>query len=109
MGPRFPIDGVTYRPSAEAEQYFADGSWLRTTAGTLLRKAAADLPDKPAVADDAGKLTFRELDRKSESFAAALIAHGLRPGDRALFQIGSNAASFVVLYGCFKAGVLPVC
>ena len=34
---------------------------------------------------------------------------GLRPGDRALFQVGSNSEIFVALFGCFKAGVLPVC
>jgi non-ribosomal peptide synthetase component E (peptide arylation enzyme) len=109
MPPRFPIDGAHYRPAAEAEAYFASGSWFRGTAGELLRSAAAAVPDKAAIIDDAGTLTFRELDARSESLAAALIESGLRPGDRALFQAGSNSQIFVALYGCFKAGVLPVC
>ena len=109
MPPRFPIDGAVYRPAAEAESYFASGSWYRGTAGDLLRAAAAAVPGKAAVIGETGTLTFRELDERSESLAAALIASGLRPGDRALFQCGSNAEIFVALYGCFKAGVLPVC
>ena len=109
MPPRFPIDGVVYRTAAEAEQFYARGSWIRTTAGDQLRDAGRAVPDKAAVTDDAGTLTFRQLDERSESFAACLIESGMRPGDRALFQVGSNAEIFVALYGCFKAGVLPVC
>jgi non-ribosomal peptide synthetase component E (peptide arylation enzyme) len=109
MPPRFPTDGAHYRSSAEAERYFASGSWVRATAGDLLRGAGAEVPDKAAVIDDAGTLTFGELNARSESLAACLIDSGLRPGNRALFQVGSNAEIFVALYGCFKAGVLPVC
>ena len=109
MPPRFPINGVTYRAAAEAERYYATGSWFRGTAGSLLREAGIAVPDKAAVIDEAGTLTFGELDARSESLAAALLESGLRPGDRALFQVGSNAEIFVALYGCFKAGILPVC
>ena len=109
MPPRFPIDGAHYRPQAEAELYYQTGSWYRGTAGDLLRSAGSAVPDKPAVIDDFGTLTFRELDERSESIAAALIESGLRPGDRALFQVGSNSQIVVALYGCFKAGLVPVC
>jgi non-ribosomal peptide synthetase component E (peptide arylation enzyme) len=109
MPPRFPINGAHYRPAFEAEAFFASGSWFRGTAGELLRSAGVAVADKAAVIDDAGTLTFRELDERSESVAAALLESGLRPGDRALFQVGSNSQIFVALYGCFKAGVLPVC
>ena len=109
MPPRFPIDGAHYRPQAEAELFYHGGSWYRGTAGELLREAANAVPDKAAVIDDFGMLTFRELDERSESIAAALIESGLRPGDRALFQVGSNSQIFAALYGCFKAGVVPVC
>jgi non-ribosomal peptide synthetase component E (peptide arylation enzyme) len=109
MPPRFPIDGARYRPAAEAEHCFETGSWFRANAGELLRNAGVAVPDKAAVIDEAGTLSFRDLDERSESLAASLIESGLRPGDRALFQVGSNAEIFVALYGCFKVGVLPVC
>ena len=109
MPPRFPINGARYRSAQEAEAHFVSGSWFRGTAGDLLRSAGIAVRDKAAVIDDTGALTFGELDARSESVAAALIESGLRPGDRALFQVGSNSQIFVALYGCFKAGVLPVC
>lgn len=109
MPPRFPIDGITYRPPSEAEAFYQSGAWYRGTAGDLLRSAGAELPAKAAVIGESGTLTFGELDRRSESLAAALIEAGLRPGDRALFQVGSTGETFVALYGCFKAGILPVC
>jgi non-ribosomal peptide synthetase component E (peptide arylation enzyme) len=109
MPPRFPIDGIVYRPPSQAEAFYESGSWYRGTAGDLLRGAGAVVPGKAAVIDESGTLTFGELDRRSESLAACLLEAGLRPGDRALFQIGSGGETFVALYGCFKAGILPVC
>jgi non-ribosomal peptide synthetase component E (peptide arylation enzyme) len=109
MPPRFPVEGVRYWPLEEAEAFFASGSWVRATSGELLRGAGRDIGDKAAVIDEYGTLSFRELDERSESLAACMIDAGLRPGDRALFQAGSNAGLFVALYGCFKAGVVPVC
>ena len=109
MPPRFPIDGVVYRSPAEAESFFAAGTWLNETAGDQLRAAGAAAGDKAAVIDETRTLTFRELNERSESLAACLLEAGLRPGDRALFQVGASADVFVALYGCFKAGVLPVC
>ncbi len=109
MPPRFPVEGAHYRTAAEAERFFETGSWFRAHAGELLRSAGIAVPGKAAVIDEAGTLTFHDLNERSESVAASLIESGLRPGDRALFQVGSNAEIFVALYGCFKAGVLPVC
>ena len=34
---------------------------------------------------------------------------GLRPGDRALFQMGSVGETAIALLACAKAGVVPVC
>ena len=41
--------------------------------------------------------------------ATALPHIGLRPGDSALFQMGTGIDTARALLGCFKAGVLPVC
>ncbi|WP_281197285.1 AMP-binding protein [Nocardia pseudovaccinii] len=47
---------------------------------TLIMKAALEHPDAPAVADERGVLTYRELDEQSNALANALLAQGLRPG-----------------------------
>jgi non-ribosomal peptide synthetase component E (peptide arylation enzyme) len=109
MTPRFPIVGVNYRSEVEKRRHLANGAWLSMTAGDSLRDAAAAVPDKLAVVAEDGSYTFRELDTLSESLAAGLIEAGLRPGDRAVFQIGAVKEIFVTLFGCFKAGVIPLC
>ena len=108
MAPRYVIEGVRYRPSSEHDRHVASGDWIDCTAGEILRRTAARLPDKIAVVGHDRDLTFRELDDASEKVAAGLIETGLRPGDRAVFQIGTVTEFFTALYACFKAGVVPV-
>ncbi|MGQ9367026.1 AMP-binding protein [Azospirillum sp. ST 5-10] len=104
-----PIDGVAYRPAAEAERWYANGGWVRATLGDALRATAARHPDKPAVVSDERTITFAELDATTDRLAAALLDLGLATGDRALFQMGTTVETVVALIACFKAGVVPVC
>ena len=106
---RFPIDGVTYHAAEEADAYHRSGSWIWSTLGDTLRDAAQAKPDVTYIAGDDGGLTFAEVDAQSESLAAALLEIGLRPGDRAIFQVGTVKEIVIALFGCFKASVVPVC
>lgn len=108
MPARHAIAGVRYRPRTDWDAHIASGDWLDCTAGEILRRAAAREPEKVAVVGHDRDLTFRELDDASESVAAGLFQSGLKPGDRALFQIGTVTEFFVALFGCFKAGIVPV-
>ena len=108
LEPRYPIDGVVYRSAAEARAQFDQGNWLNVTIADTLRAAARDLPDGLAVVDPDGPIRFAELDARSESVAASLLALGLMPGDRVLFQLGISKDYFTAYYGCMKAGVVPV-
>ncbi|MCW5770343.1 MAG: AMP-binding protein [Rhodospirillaceae bacterium] len=109
MGARYPIPGVAYWNAAAAARHVASGAWHAETIGDALRATAARVPDKPAVVTDERSLTFAALDAESESVAAALLACGLAPGARAIFQMGSVADIFPALLGCVKAGIVPVC
>jgi len=106
---RFPIDGVTYHTAGESEAYRRSGSWIWSTLGEMLRKAARERPDVTYIAADDGSLTFSEVDALSESLAASLLEIGLEPSDRAIFQVGTIQEIVVALFGCFKASVIPVC
>jgi non-ribosomal peptide synthetase component E (peptide arylation enzyme) len=106
---RFPIDGVTYHSAAESDAYRRSGAWIWSTLGEKLREAARATPDVTYIAADDGSLTFSEIDALSESLAASLLEIGLKPGDRAIFQLGSIKEIVVALFGCFKASVIPVC
>lgn len=82
---------------------------MNSTVGDMLRNTAGRLPDKPALITDEGSITFSELDSKTERLAAALLALGLRPADRAIFQMGNNLETAITVLACAKAGIVPVC
>ncbi|MBP6705765.1 MAG: AMP-binding protein [Achromobacter sp.] len=106
---RCPIEGVTYHPEDRARRYFASGAWERRTVGDALRATAARCPQRAALITDEGSLSFQELDQRSERLGAALLKLGLRPSDRAIFQMGTTLETAVALLACYKAGIVPVC
>lgn len=106
---QYPLAGVAYHPESLVADWRASGAWLWSTFGDELRAAAGEIPDKAFVISEDGVSSFSELDAASESLAAGLLEMGLRPGDRALFQIGTIREIVTALFGCFKAGVIPVC
>ncbi|VVE60482.1 2,3-dihydroxybenzoate-AMP ligase [Pandoraea captiosa] len=108
-GIHHPIDGVTYCPPALAQRYFASGAWHDATLGDALRATAARVPERPAYLSDEASITFASLDERSERLGAALVELGLRPGERAIFQMGTTVDTVVALMGAYKAGVVPVC
>ncbi|MDB5360407.1 MAG: AMP-dependent synthetase and ligase [Rhodospirillales bacterium] len=109
MGVRSPIAGVTYPSDARAAAALETGSWIDLTLGDALRATAATYPDRPAYISDERTIDFRALDETTDRLAAALLALGLDSGDRAIFQLGTNVETAIVLIGCFKAGIIPVC
>ena len=109
QGVRFPISGVSYHPTQQVATYRASGAWVWSTFGDLLRDAARTCGEREYIVAEDGVVTFAALDRRSESVAAALLQIGLKPGDRAIFQVGTVKELVVALFGCFKAGVVPVC
>jgi non-ribosomal peptide synthetase component E (peptide arylation enzyme) len=79
------------------------------TALDALASTVASVPDKVALVGDGKRMSFRELARQSDNLASGLLAVGITPGDTALFQMGTVPDTVVALFGCLKAGVLPVC
>jgi pyochelin biosynthesis protein PchD len=108
-GQHYPIDGVAYRTLAAQEAHYANGAWVRATIGDVIRAAAREHPDKTYLIAADRRITFDELDRRTEALAASLLDLGLKPGDRAIFQMGISPETVIALFGCYKAGVLPVC
>jgi non-ribosomal peptide synthetase component E (peptide arylation enzyme) len=106
---RFPVEGVRYHSPSQAATHCQSGAWIWASLGSILREAAIARPDHPFVIAGDGCLTFSELDQSSESVAASLLEIGLKPGDRAIFQVGTVKELVVALFGCFKAAVIPVC
>ena len=72
----------------------------------ILQRTAIRLPQKVAVIDGERRFTYRELDRSSDRFAAALLSQDVEPGDRVAL-LAPNCVEFVVaFYGVLKAGAV---
>jgi len=96
-------------PADLAGRYRQAGLWgTRTIAGELHAVAAAH-PQREAVVAPDGRLTYRELDGRTDVLAAGLAGLGLVPGDPVLFQVTNRLGAVVAWYGVLKAGLVPVC
>jgi acyl-CoA synthetase (AMP-forming)/AMP-acid ligase II len=81
----------------------------RATLGDQLRRHARTLRDKPAFvsygSDGARRTTtYRELDERANRFASALLAHGVRRGDRVAVMARNGVESVVAYFGALKVG-----
>lgn len=70
---------------------------------TLLAVTAARWPDRTAIVDDDGALSYRQLQRETESLARRLSGDGVAPG-RAVGVMCRNGRGFVA--GVFAAALL---
>ncbi|WP_449221246.1 AMP-binding protein [Tistrella mobilis] len=106
---RTPIPGVVYPSAADTARYDALGLFDTLTMPEAWEQLAARHPDRPSVTDPDGTWTLGELDVLSTRLGGALLALGLRPLDRAIFQISNSRELVLSLLACLKAGVIPVC
>jgi non-ribosomal peptide synthetase component E (peptide arylation enzyme) len=104
-----PIAGVVYPTPERAEPALASGAWIASTVGDALSETARRHPQRKAFIGDERSIDFAELDEATERLGAALLALGLAPGDRAIFQLGTTVETAIALLACFKAGIVPVC
>ncbi|MGF1605967.1 MAG: long-chain-fatty-acid--CoA ligase [Rhodothalassiaceae bacterium] len=74
----------------------------------LIRRHAAEAPDRPAINYDGAITDYATLDRRASQVAQALLAEGLQPGDR-VAHVGFNSQRyFELLFGAAKAGMVLV-
>jgi 2,3-dihydroxybenzoate-AMP ligase len=103
------LPGVVPHPPAEVDRYVATGAWGTRSLPTAFRQAAATYAERTALITPGMRLTYRELDARSDAVAAGLLRSGLLPGERALLQLTNSATAVVAWYGLLKAGLIPVC
>jgi amino acid adenylation domain-containing protein len=74
----------------------------------LIRAQARRTPDNVAISDQHGDLSYRELDRRSDSWAALLVERGVQRGSRVGVALSRNARVLEVMLGVMKAGAAYV-
>ena len=74
----------------------------------VVHETALQRPDHPALLFKGASLSYGELDRLSDAFAAALVAEGVKKGDRVALLM-PNCPQFVIgQLGAWKAGAIAV-
>jgi 2,3-dihydroxybenzoate-AMP ligase len=96
-------------PEAFANRYRSAGHWRGATFGVWLRERAQQQPERCAVLDGHGqRWSYAELDRRADAIASGLLAQGLQPGERLLVQLPNRAEFIATIFGCFRAGIIPL-
>ena len=54
------------------------------------------------------RLTYRELDARSDAIAAGLARHGITRGTRTVVMVRPTPEFFLLMFALFKAGAVPV-
>ncbi|MBI4881037.1 MAG: AMP-binding protein [Planctomycetes bacterium] len=80
------------------------------TVSGLLRRATALFPEREAVVspERGVRWTFRRLDEEADRVAAACVAAGLAPGDRAVVWACNIPEWLALQYGLARAGAVLV-
>jgi cyclohexanecarboxylate-CoA ligase len=85
----------------------ASGRWNDATVTTYLRRRAREAPDAiAATAPGYPPLTFAHALDKSERFAAALAARGIRRGDVIMVQLPSSPDFLIAYYAAARLGAV---
>jgi fatty-acyl-CoA synthase len=71
-------------------------------------RAAQLWPDTEALVWPDERVTFAEFAARTRAFAHALLAEGLRPGDKVGVLMRNTPAMLVAIYGAARLGAIPV-
>lgn len=69
-----------------------------------IRSVANAWPDRPAVSDQEGGITYTDLDRRSDLMARKLISYGVKEGTKVIVSLDQTAELVVILVAVVKAG-----
>lgn len=76
--------------------------------GSLIRRGALHYGDAPCLTEDEYTISFREFDRATDRLGNALLALGLKPGDRVGVLLPNSINCLIAYYALAKAGLIRV-
>lgn len=72
----------------------------------VVRETTRDRPTHPALLFKGARLSYGDLDRQSDAFAAALVSLGVRKGDRVALLLPNCPQAVIAQLGAWKAGAI---
>lgn len=91
------------------EYYRKSGLWTEKTILDYWNDAVARCGEREYVTDSHGRhLTYSEIDRYANAFAAWMLNHGICAGDRVTLQCTPRAEFIIAVYACLKTGAVIV-
>jgi 2,3-dihydroxybenzoate-AMP ligase len=102
------LDGCTPWPAEFADRYIRDRLWRAETIAEAIFESAQRTPDSVALADERGRLTYRELCDAASRLSARFHDLRLAAADRIIVQIPNRIEFAVVTIASFAFGLIPV-
>jgi long-chain acyl-CoA synthetase len=81
---------------------YPDKTLLDVVSDTVSRR-----PNHPALLFKGARITYGQLERLSDVFAAALVAQGVQKGDRVAILLINCPQFIIAQLGAWKAGAIP--
>lgn len=76
--------------------------------GSIIRRSALHFKDRPCLVEAGRTVTFRDFDALTDRAGNALLAIGLKPGDRVGVLLPNGIDCLVAYYALAKAGLIRV-
>lgn len=97
----------TRMPQEMVQAYLGNGSWPPDTMVCAIERHATNLPDGEAMSDRRNRLTWAQVNRKSDLLAMGFLDLGLKRDDLVLIQLPNGVENLLVRVAMKKAGLLP--
>jgi acyl-CoA synthetase len=95
---------LTLQDVARAREFYQRGYWQTDTLYMLLRAWAETTPERFALRDTNGRLTFSDALHWVDAIAQDLRESGVRPGDRVSIWLPSRMETALVFLACSRMG-----
>ena len=102
------LEGFTPYKKEDVDKYRRHGWWAGLTHGDILDRAAGLYPDKEALIDGKKRLTYSQVQEKTNKLALGFIKLGIQPLDRVLLQLPNWAEFIFSFYALQKIGAIPI-
>lgn len=97
---------LTQFSEERAATYRAEGWWVNRRLVDYLDDVIATGPDRVAIVDRDGPMSYGELARSADNVAAGLAAHGVEPGEVVTCQLPNWREVLVVALACGRLGAV---